>query len=199
MGVTPGVGIRRYPQCAPKTRRSSATISDQRRRNDLLCTRFIWYFPLIRGRRRSDRWCRMQDSNPRPLVYKTTALPSELIRPIEKQRLFRPWRVAFYTLRNHLQTPSRFVPRQALQHPLSHGLCGDIAAGDGLRMVERPVHDEGNVHEGAHAMKRAVLLPYSSPPAPRPQNASSFVRSRYSSPSSALLKHHPNRPMKETK
>src|SRR5690349_11334101 len=26
-------------------------------------------------------WCRMQDSNPRPSVYKTAALPTELIRP----------------------------------------------------------------------------------------------------------------------
>jgi hypothetical protein len=26
-------------------------------------------------------WCRMQESNPRPSVYKTAALPTELIRP----------------------------------------------------------------------------------------------------------------------
>ena len=31
------------------------------------------------------RWCRMQDSNPRPSVYKTAALPTELIRPVASQ------------------------------------------------------------------------------------------------------------------
>src|SRR5688572_14517941 len=34
-------------------------------------------------------WCRMQDSNPRPSVYKTAALPTELIRPLSS------WRAAY--------------------------------------------------------------------------------------------------------
>ena len=40
----------------------------------------------------TDGWCRMQDSNPRPSVYKTAALPTELIRrlkgiaPLERDR-----------------------------------------------------------------------------------------------------------------
>src|SRR5665213_1684654 len=42
--------------------------------------------PLARVTRRP-RWCRMQDSNPRPLVYKTTALPAELIRRTAPRRL----------------------------------------------------------------------------------------------------------------
>src|SRR5687768_2588855 len=29
-----------------------------------------------------ERWCRMRESNPRPSVYKTAALPAELIRPV---------------------------------------------------------------------------------------------------------------------
>ena len=33
-------------------------------------------------------WCRMQDSNPRPSVYKTAALPTELIRPAQARICF---------------------------------------------------------------------------------------------------------------
>jgi hypothetical protein len=32
---------------------------------------------------RNQGWCRMQESNPRPSVYKTAALPAELIRPTQ--------------------------------------------------------------------------------------------------------------------
>src|SRR5258708_25819927 len=32
----------------------------------------------------SEGWCRMQESNPRPTVYKTAALPTELSRPFKR-------------------------------------------------------------------------------------------------------------------
>jgi hypothetical protein len=41
-------------------------------------------------------WCRMQDSNPRPSVYKTAALPAELIRRVDFAAIFGFQRSAFY-------------------------------------------------------------------------------------------------------
>src|SRR5579859_5328158 len=72
--------VRRYAHLAPEQFRRYAetgdalldgTISSQRPQSSL----------RERGRKRLIIWCRLQESNPRPSVYKTAALPTELSWP----------------------------------------------------------------------------------------------------------------------
>jgi hypothetical protein len=82
--------------------------SDERKKLLGLAARFdLCGFAIVYSRENFREWCRLQESNPRPTVYKTVALPTELSRQNQDSTNFFAFGLGIVAVEAARITPNR--------------------------------------------------------------------------------------------